>query len=180
MVGSTVVEVHNGQGGAGPLWYRSGHVTGLAIQWGSSQPYDTGFNPSVAMAGSTVVEVHNGQDGAGTLWYHLGALTGGQQIQWGPSYPYDSGWNPKVAFCCGWGLLEVHNGQAGPGPLWYRQGMLTGFAAGSTIQWSNSLNYDTGYNPSVASTYLNAVEVHNGQGGVGPLWYHKGLIEVIQ
>jgi len=45
--GATVVEVHNGWNGAGPLWYRVGHFNdNYTIQWGNSAQYDnSGMNP---------------------------------------------------------------------------------------------------------------------------------------
>src|SRR4029450_8664133 len=57
----TVVEVHNGGSGGGPLWYRVGQRSGLTIQWGKSAKYDDGgLNPTVAVTNDgTVVEVHN-------------------------------------------------------------------------------------------------------------------------
>jgi hypothetical protein len=63
--GGTVVEVHNGTGGVGPLWYRVGKVNPSTVTWNDSHQYDNGFNPSVAVNGATVVEVHNGGAGAG-------------------------------------------------------------------------------------------------------------------
>lgn len=36
--------------------------------------------------------------------------------------------------------------------------------------------YDTGFNPSVAISYGNIVEVHNGTSSAGPLWYKRGSI----
>ena len=73
----TVVEVHNGTGGAGPLWYRVGQVNGSTVAWNDSHQYDNGYNPSVAMNSSAVnntavVEVHNATGGAGPLWYRVG------------------------------------------------------------------------------------------------------------
>jgi len=72
----TVVEVHNGGDGVGPLWYRMGQLSGSTIQWGDSAKYDNGgLNPAVAMnVNGTVIEVHNGGAGAGPLWYRVGRI----------------------------------------------------------------------------------------------------------
>ncbi len=66
-----------------------------AIAWGPSQPYDVGYNPSVA--GSSVgymLEVHNGQSGVGNMWYHVGQASWGwpspvPSITWSPYELYD-------------------------------------------------------------------------------------------
>ena len=176
--GSTVVEVHNGQGGDGPMWYHVGTINGKKITWGPSNSYDWGYNPSVALVGSTAFEVHNGQGGAGPLWYHVGTV-GGNQITWGPSNSYDWGWNPKIAaFAANCYddppvVMEVHNANSYPGDLWYHYGDWPG---GTTLALGPTTEYDWGWNPSIAadSDFNGVVEVHNGQGTFGPMWYHVG------
>jgi hypothetical protein len=186
--GSTVVEVHNGGGAAGPMWYHVGQISGTVIHWGPSYQYDNGYNPQVAMAGSTVVEVHNGGTSANLMWYHVGQVSG-STITWGPSYQYDTGNNPSVALTscntnanpnCGLIAVEVHNGSTSAGPMWYH----VGHVSGSTVSWGPSYNYDWGFNPSVGiqlcltnsntSCGVTVVEVHNGSGSAGPMWYHVG------
>jgi hypothetical protein len=187
MSGSTVVEVHNGTQGVGPLWMRIGQVNTASntIKWGNNNnafKYDNGMNPSVAMSGSTVVEVHNALVGVGPLWMRIGQVdTASNTIRWGNNnnaFKYDNGMNPSVAI---WGsnVVEVHNGTAGVGPLWYRIGQVN--TSNNTIQWGNNNNafqYDNGFNPTVAIALSNGlgapVEVHNGGYGVCPLWYHVG------
>jgi hypothetical protein len=176
--GGTAVEVHNGTGGAGPLWYRVGKVNGSTVAWNDSHQYDNGFNPTVAFNGTTVVEVHNGGAGAGPLWYRVGEVSG-STITWNNSHQYDNGNNPSVALA-GDVVVEVHNGGAGAGPIWYRMGKLNG----ATIAWTDSHQYDNGYNPSVgaviclnndnSSCGTNVFEVHNGGGAAGPMWYRFG------
>jgi hypothetical protein len=173
---STAVEVHNGTGGVGSLWYRVGHINILnkTIRWGSSFEYDThGMNPSLAISGATVVEVHTGGNGAGPLWYRVGQVnTANNTIQWGNSSEYDSyGMNPSVAML-GATVVEVQNGGNGAGPLWYRVGQVN--TSNKTIQWGNSSKYDEGLNPAVGLDIDGLVEVHNGGYGAGPLWYHSG------
>jgi hypothetical protein len=178
--GSTVIEVHNGQGQAGDMWYHVGQISGSTITWGTSYYYDWGWNPSVAIFGSTVIEVYNGQDGAGTLWYHVGTVNG-SQIEWGPSNSYDWGYNPKVAFfngdCVGGDpgvVVEVHNAYDYASDLWYHYG---GWSGGTTLNLGSPIQYDWGWNPSVAAypTFNGVIEVHNGQGSSGPMWYHVGV-----
>lgn len=174
----TVVEVHNGTGSAGPLWYRVGKVNGSTVAWNDSHQYDNGFNPTVAFNGTTVVEVHNGGEFAGPLWYRVGEVSG-STITWNDSHQYDNGSNPSVALA-GDVVVEVHNGGDGAGPLWYRMGKLNG----ATIAWTDSHQYDNGFNPSVgavrclnvdlSSCGTNIFEVHNGGNGAGPLWYRFG------
>lgn len=185
--GGTVVEVHNGGAGAGPLVYRVGHLSGAGeetITWGLSQVYDYGNNPSVALCGNFVVEVHNGGADAGPLWYRLGWVSG-STITWGDSHQYDTGYNPSVSIfgtpsppgspLLGSFVFEAHNGGGAAGPMWFHYGS----SDGSTITWTSGGNYDWGWNPKVAispndSAYL--FEVHNGQKGGGPMWYHAAQL----
>jgi len=175
--GTTVVEVHNGTGGAGPLWYRVGQLSSpfTTIVFGNSHEYETsGFNPSVALSGTTVVEVHNRGAKAGPLWYRVGTVnTSKNTIKWGKNYKYDTGFNPSVGIS-GTGAVEVHNGGSQSGPEWYRVGTVD--ASTKTIQWSSSNQYDNGFNPSVSVSGSEVVEVHNGGNGAGPLWYRTGEI----
>ena len=84
---------------------------------------------------------------------------------------------------CGVDVLEVHNGTDLPGQMWWRFGHVS--TDGKTITWQPSQPYDTGWNPKIAwfttpiqisirttTIAAGAIEVHNGQAGVGPLWYH--------
>jgi hypothetical protein len=81
--GSTVVEVHNASGAAGPEWYRVGQVqSNNTVAWGPSYNYDSGWNPSVALYGTTVVEVHNGSGAAGKMWYKVGQVQSNNTIAW--------------------------------------------------------------------------------------------------
>jgi hypothetical protein len=190
--GSTVVEVHNAGSAAGTMSYRVGQVIGSTIDWGPSQAYDFGFNPSVAIAmdttGLVAVEVHNGGSTAGTLWYHVGKVDA-STIEWGPSHPYDYGFNPSVSIAaCSAAdssgtascieAIEVHNGGDLPGPMLVHSGFwASGF--GSTIIWGTSFQYDHGWNPKVAFSiapgegrFGHILEVHNGDAGA--MWYHLG------
>jgi len=56
-----VLEVHNGAGTAGPMWYHWGFFTSsTTINFGNSVKYDWGYNPSVAAGSRSPVEVHDG------------------------------------------------------------------------------------------------------------------------
>ncbi|HUI22685.1 MAG TPA: hypothetical protein VLZ74_16830 [Methylocella sp.] len=180
LVGSTVIEVHNGGATSGPLWYRTGTLNGDTINWSEKKQYDTGFNPQVAVTGNTVVEVHNGGAGVGPLWYRMGKLSG-VSLTWYDSHKFDSfSTNPSIAAIGGCGspsgvcVVEVHNDNAAPGPLWYRYG---GSTDGSTITWENPVDYGAGWNPKIS--WLGGsvlLEVHNGQAGSGPMYYYGGVL----
>ena len=174
-----MVEVHNGSGAPGPLWYRVGQVqANKTIAWSNSKQFDYGWNPSVAMSGGNVVEAHNSSAAAGPLFYSVGQVQSTGTISWGASYQYDVGWNPKVALFADFNnILEVHNGGPGAGPMWYHWGNYSG---PSTINFGPSIEYDSGENPSVAIGSRHPVEVHNGGSGPGAEWYHVGDIELIQ
>jgi hypothetical protein len=179
--GTTVVEVHNGSGTAGTMWWKVGQVqSNNTIGWGNSEPYDFGWNPSVALSGTTVVEVHNGSDAFGKMWYKVGQVESNNTIAWGNmgnSEPYDNGWNPRVALVDGSNIVEFHNGSGAAGPMWYHWGYFTGVG---TINFGNATQYDFGDNPSVAVGSNSPVEVHNGGGTAGQMWWSVGNIQVIQ
>jgi hypothetical protein len=91
---STVVQVYNGSGAPGPMWYQVGQILpGNQILWGPSYQYDSGYNPQVAVFGSTVVEVHSG--GTNLMWYRVGQISVSEwTINWGPSTVDGYGNNP--------------------------------------------------------------------------------------
>jgi hypothetical protein len=211
------VEAHNSSATAGNMYYHVGQVGTTTrcgfgswcyhpdvINFGPSNYYDTGWNPSVAAApcvtnsgascGMTILEVHNGQAQAGPMWYHVGTWTSGSKIAWGPSTYYDTGYNPKVAIAhmgsCGGNeqvylVMEVHDGgietTLGEQALWSHPGT---WNANSGLYLGPSYHYDSGWNPSVAVaqgpyTVNTPVEVHNGNQdlfGTGPIpmWFHVG------
>jgi hypothetical protein len=179
--GTTVVDVHNGTGGAGPLWYRVGQLNYpyTSIAFSNSHQYQAkGWNPSVALSGTTVVEVHNAGAGPGSLMYRVGTVnTIKGTIQWGKAYKYDKGFNPSVTMA-GTTVVEAHNAGSEAGPEWYRVGTVD--LATKTVAWSVSQQYDNGFNPSVSmhefSDLTAVLEVHNGGNGAGPLWYRNGVV----
>jgi hypothetical protein len=150
-----VLEVHQGQTGSGPLWFKMGKMTSSSgVAWNASgAEYDNGEAPSVAMAatshGQMVVEVHQGGDGFGPLWYRTGRLalnSSGPTVQWNNSAQYDSGSRPSVALY-GDRVIEVHQGSPYAGPLWYRTGVING----TGIVWDQTGHqYDSGFMPAVA------------------------------
>jgi hypothetical protein len=172
----TVIEVHNGRGGDGRMWYHVGQVdpSTQAVRWGPPYEYDVGFNPKVAISGASVVEVHNGGGVDGPMWYHLGQVDASTlSVQWGLPYEYDVGFNPSVAVD-GTTVVEVHNGSSEGGPMWYHVGQID--TSTQTVQWGLPYEYDIGFNPSVAFAGGTVVEVHNGTSGHGPMWYHVGYL----
>jgi hypothetical protein len=169
-----------------------GKLNGTTITWTNSYPYDYGSygsNPSVGAqiclnnnntsCGVNVFEVHNGGGGGGPMWYRFGNSTNGSTINWQNGVNYDWGWNPKISFSAGAFLLEVHNGTGGAGPLWYHTGAYVGPYEYPPIVLGPSIQYDNGYNPSIATDVnaLVAIEVHNGGIGAGPEWYHRGTYQ---
>jgi hypothetical protein len=186
--GLGVTEVHNATSSASALWYRRGTIVGgsaPSVAWQNSQPYDVGFNPSIAAFNEAVVEVHNAGNGPGPLMYRVGTLNkDGQTIDWmGESRQYDSyGLKPQIAMTygitVGMVVVEVHNGGTGVGPLWYRTGTLN---LDGSITWFDSHQFDSySTNPSVAVFASGkVVEVHNDNDVPGgPLWYRYGTLGV--
>jgi hypothetical protein len=174
--GTTVVQVHQGVNGTGPLWYRTAQLgPSGAIQWfgtGSLLYDNSGSAPSVAASGTTAVEVHQGDSGA--LWYRSGQIQLDGLIQWSASFQIDDGYTPSVA-ASGTTVVQVHQGVNGTGPLWYRTAHI---APDGTIQWfgTGSLLYDnSGSAPSVAIAGPTVIEVH--QGNPGTLWYRTGQVQ---
>jgi hypothetical protein len=169
-----VVEVHQAAGGAGPLWYRvgiPGKSPDYAVSWRGSKEYDTGSNPDVAVHNKTVVEVHQGK--SGKLWYHVGHLNATDtDVAWDRGVEYDNGYFPRVAMIHRGGLGEtvvvaVHQAtMSDNSPLLYRVGRVVG----SSIGWSQTLEYGRGANPHVVLIYnkgfIFAVEVHENGSGV--------------
>ncbi len=141
----SIVEVHQGQGNA--LWYRVGQVSlsNDTISWGPSRQFDWGYHPNVAVYGDTVVEVHQAsQTDPSALWYSVGTLqTQTMTISWGPAYHYDNGSSPAIAFVDGSDVKEVHQGA--PGAVWTD----IGTRSGSTINFGQPQNYDSGAHPGV-------------------------------
>ena len=176
---SVVVEVHQAGSDLGPLWYRVGYVNGVLefppISWGTSNQYDNGQNPSVAIdyySGANVfrvVEVHQAGD---SLWYRVAQLVpGASSIQWQQSHQYDNGANPRVAFAQGV-IVEVHQAGDCVGSLLYHVGRFTG----SAISWWDSHEYDNGENPFVTKWNADVVEVHQSADGSAPGWYRAGKL----
>ena len=186
--GEWAIEVHQGQAGAGTLWYQAGKATGTGLPvLGSPQSFDYGFAPSVATLNDSrwspntpsIVEVHQQGTGPGPLWYSIGSMANiwaPSTITWTAPSSYDWGYAPSVAALAGT-VVEVHQGQQGFGPMWYHVGTVSG----ASINWGPSYQYDSGVAPQVAITTLPGgspivVEVHQGSAGFGSLWYRTGTI----
>ena len=76
-----MVEIHNADAVASPLWYRIGQIVGPAIKWSDGGLYDYGFNPCVAFCGATVIGAHNASGDGGRLRFRLGRIFG-SVINW--------------------------------------------------------------------------------------------------
>jgi hypothetical protein len=166
---TTIVEVHQSQSGASPLWFHIGTFSGLGTStptasFGPAMQFDPGFDgyaPSVSIADGLIVLV--GQGSGGTLWYSIGVLqSSGQSIgvTWTAPETYDNGYNPSISLVgctdCGhsqgfkaaWDLVEVHQAlsDTSTGPLLYRTARLKpaeGASYPTTIKWTP--NADTEY-----------------------------------
>jgi hypothetical protein len=184
---ATVLEVHQANNGAGPLWHMFGNVTNYvhdnAVQWGTAVQYDYGMHPAVASVWGTgvTVEVHQAGPGVGALWSHVLSptwSTNGFAVGWAPSaVNYTRGENPSVAVTSGGyvDIVEVHQATDGFGPLWYMTGKFS--ADRGAIVWNGAHSYDQGENPTVVIRGNSVLEVHQGNAGSGTLWYHTGLVQ---
>jgi hypothetical protein len=177
-IGGNVVEVHQGGGNAGPLWYRLGSPGDLdsagqaRINWQGSIQYDNGARPSVGgiliqdAGEASLVEVHQAYvDVYAPLWSDGGVSLFPSPIFWWSQGQYDAGYAPAVAMDSGGSRVEVHQGYWVYGPLWYH--LYDG------NNWGPSVEYDWGHAPSVSVSGNVFVEVHEGNND-GSLWYHVG------
>jgi hypothetical protein len=86
-------------------------------------------------------------------------------------------------------VLEVHQGgQRNGAALWsHLAPYLDNSEVGDALNFTDGQEYDTGYNPSVASDgpfsnvsysdqWANVVEVHQAAAGASALWYHVGQV----
>lgn len=111
---NVAVEVHQSDGLSTNLWYHVGVVdpTGKTIAFGASHNYDSGANPSVALADDGfVIEIHQSQS-FNTLWKRIGRVdVANKTINWiGSSVYYCDGSNPAVASD---GTMAVQVNQSG-------------------------------------------------------------------
>jgi hypothetical protein len=173
--GTSIIEVHqaDASGEVGPLYYHTGQIQpNGTVTWGSSAfQYDTGAQPSVALAGSTILEVHQGDGGA--LYYHTAEVQSTGTVTWASgAFQYDNGFAPRVALS-GPTIVEVHQSvDNAVGPLYYHTG---GIQANGTATWASSaFKFDTGATPQIALAGSRMIDVHQADSGVGPLWYHTG------
>ncbi len=119
--GRFVVEAHQEDVKAGPLWMRVGTLSRDGdVAWGGAREYDDeGRAPSIAIFGSTLVEVHQGQDDAGALWIKTGRIGPSGEVTWTATRQYDTGARPAFAVEQGSGrAMEVHQGALAAGALW--------------------------------------------------------------
>jgi hypothetical protein len=189
-----VVQVHQGgQDSGAQLWYRTGVVGGATTTtWGAAQPYDTGYNPTVAVdqnstlpSTTTVIEVHQAGVDSSELWYHIGTLTYSAtsvNITWGPAQPTGlTGYAPSVSISYGVVVLAA---QGPSGELWYSIGT---WSTSGVFTWGPPHTYTTGYNPSVSLQYCPGggvafncvfllVEAHQATNSTGSLLYRTGIL----
>lgn len=148
-----------------------------SVYFGAPETYDSGVVPRIAAANGTLVEVHESERRR-ALFYHVGTRTGGL-VRFGPSRPMGNGMNPAVAVNAGGTVVEVHvTDSLGSHQMYYRVGQVQ--AADKTINFGQSLRYDTGYRPQVGLNANGAVvEVHETTNRFFPsrYWYRVGVVD---
>jgi hypothetical protein len=147
--------------------YNSGTTLGPLSYW-------TGFNPwnETSLNGS----------GSNTE-YAVGAAPSVAMVNFSNYIPYSA-------------VVDVHQGGQNNGAaLWSHVAVYPGAPIGSTLTFSDGLEYDNGYNATVAadpnsfgsspigidyptSGYTTVVEVHQAAAGISGLWYHVGTVTV--
>jgi len=121
VAGSTVIEVHQVDTGAGPLWYHAAEIRADgSVVWATKDvQYGTGLAPSVSASGPTVIEVHQKDSGVGSLWSQTAGLQSSATVKFVKKpVEYDSGEAPRVSVA-GTMILEVHDENSGAGPIYY-------------------------------------------------------------
>ncbi|MFA8300843.1 MAG: phosphatidylinositol-specific phospholipase C domain-containing protein [Hyphomicrobiales bacterium] len=174
---NVVVEIHKSHSWfSSGLWYHVGTLYSSSVVFGGSHKFDSGSDPCVALNNNNVVvEVHKSQGNYG-LWYHVGIVNPTTKtISWGKSYKYDNGgMNPSIAINNNNIAVEVHQAPTS-GRVWYRVGRID--TRSKTINWSNSVNYQSGAQPDV--TLLDdgtVIEVHASEGLNDNLWRMMGKV----
>ena len=171
-----MVEVHKSEG-ISNLWYNVGKVDvgNKRIDWGSSQKYDKGIMPDIALNDrGTVVEVHKTEnDFSNALYYHTGTLDeSSKKINFCKSKEYDSGDSPSVALNNSDRVIETHKSQSRD-TLWYH----TGTVSRDSVSFGKSNRYDDGISTYIAlANNGQVVEVHRSEVRK-TLWFHQGVLE---
>ncbi len=98
-----------------------------------------------------------------------------EPINWGDGCHYGSGITPSVAMNDQGEIVEVHCDSCDDTDLmWHRVGVR---GDGNTIEWGESVSYDTGKGPRIALNNNGViVEVHQYDNNVCDLYYRVGTI----
>lgn len=189
--GNTVVEVHE-SAYYDTMWYRVGTLDrhSKTINWGPSQLFDEGRNPSVALnEDGSIVTAHQqtesildycqtDSDGVTNCYYRyihrLYARAGfvrDSVIYWTDASYYNRGEKPSIAVS-GNNVVEVHVA-ANSNDLLYRVGKLQN----GYLTWVFTGSYGRGMNPSIAISGNQMVEMHKSE-FFNRLWYHVGEINL--
>jgi hypothetical protein len=180
--GETVLEVEQGQAGAGSLWARTGRVdpTSLGVTWLTRTPLANGYHPVVGAARGRALEVQM-DDADGTTMSFRTASYDASGLHWGDAHDLGgAGFEPAIAVAPWPGteaddvVVEVHQEKAAFGAMWLRTGRLD--AAGN-VTWRPPVEYDHGVFPSVTVFGRTVVEVHQGQDDSGSLWMKVGTLD---
>jgi hypothetical protein len=165
-----VVEVHQAQQDAGPLWLNVGLPTinaqgvWTAISSWLALNYTSGARPAISIAPTSnpnmyeFIEVHQAQSNFSQLWSAAGTLTltpNSYILQTNSVAQFTSGNNASVAICAdGIGDSWVVQVNEGPnGDLWSHTGRFYNEGtAGATFAWitGSDQHYDSGYSPKIA------------------------------
>lgn len=140
------------------------------VNFGFGQGYDSGRQPSISINKKNIIlEMHTSQ-WLNTLWYNIGEYR--RDIFWltSEAQKLDTGLQPSCGLMSDGTAVEVHRAEA-DFSLWHRVGSVSG----NTANWSESVNYTTGFNPSIAINDAGVVvEVHQ---GIDAIWCRAGHVE---
>jgi hypothetical protein len=143
----------DGQDAIKDPFFRTINAEKATIDWGPSQEYDSGTNPSVALNDSgQVVEVHQFER---KLYYRLGTVVG-QSVVWKPSHEYQSGDTPSVALNNDGILYEFHEG------LYGTLSHIKGEIKNDKIEWASPTSFARGRTPACAANSSSALQAHGG------------------
>ena len=155
------VEVHQGQNGYGPLWYRSGYVGALGNS--AQVPGINGYNPTIAVLtdiafsgqpGHVVVAYQN-QSGPGEMSYVIGTwdYNSPNTVSWSSETNFvsntEQGYAPSItaSITQQYVVCAYRNG-TGSGPIQYK----TAHFSTSTIgTWTSQAATDNGLNPVITT-----------------------------
>lgn len=176
----TVLEVHKNQLGL-TLYYRLGRLNKASVVWESaSHQHDGGVQPDCALNdGNVAVEMHRNEAGH-TLYTQVGTVSPStNSVKWHGAKDSGGGHTPGVALNNSNVVVSVHrtNNILHTDRLYIRVGKVNG----TSVDWNDDEQYDTGAFPRIAlNNSGQVVEVHQGGASeVDPtkLWIRVGRVD---